>query len=464
LEISGTQASSASDRFDSISQLNFNRNESRQNPDEMSIVGSSIRENDSIDIESLTNLYRDSEHMPPCLEKSLNVLLFYIALKQCDQTTSLDLCINKPDDLDAEIEKEYEFLKQQAAKREIQPKDIQKLINFSHVNARRQSWRYAQNYLKKVLKSIRPLDIQELCRLIKKVDDAAVLIEDKDIILLLGVTGSGKSTTIHFLGESTMKKEIVNGMVHFQLTEVKNEDLRQVTTSARAKSDTRHIIPVRIPSDDGDDIIVCDTPGFEDTNSVEVDIANGISVIKAIQGCHSVRPVVVVSYKSIGDRFQGLRSLAYILVGLLPGIADHIRCFSFVFTKYPKDERQTIHESLKAIRKDFNETEKSDASFRKIFDEMITKTRRRPITIDPIKDNPMDVLNELMTSESIARPNEVFRFSITESSRTIVQEQSRKYQSSIVSATKHFDYLLVKYKLDQLKQVTFVVSTHLTLD
>jgi hypothetical protein len=51
-------------------------------------------------------------------------------------------------------------------------------------------------------------------------------------------------------------------------------------------------------------IILCDTPGFEDSNGAEVDIANGISVIKAILNCKSVRIVLVISDKSRGDRFE----------------------------------------------------------------------------------------------------------------------------------------------------------------
>ena len=49
-----------------------------------------------------------------------------------------------------------------------------------------------------LLKYIQPVDFNFMLQLIKKTQDTAKRIQDKDIILFLGVTGSGKSTTIHF--------------------------------------------------------------------------------------------------------------------------------------------------------------------------------------------------------------------------------------------------------------------------
>jgi len=52
------------------------------------------------------------------------------------------------------------------------------------------------------------------------------LITGKDIILLLGSTGSGKSTTIHYLCGSKMDKRIENGKLQIYPSKVRNEKLR----------------------------------------------------------------------------------------------------------------------------------------------------------------------------------------------------------------------------------------------
>jgi hypothetical protein len=50
-------------------------------------------------------------------------------------------------------------------------------------------------------------------------------------------------------------------------------------------------------------VTLTDTPGFGDSSGVEVDIANSVGVIRAVSKCKSVRPVIILSQKSIGDRW-----------------------------------------------------------------------------------------------------------------------------------------------------------------
>ncbi|CAF3504740.1 unnamed protein product [Rotaria sp. Silwood2] len=68
-----------------------------------------------------------------------------------------------------------------------------------------------------------------------------------------------------------------------------------------------------------------------------------------------------------------------------------------------------------------------------------------------MNDDPLEILQELVRSDDIEYPHEVFHFCITEKSKSILREQVRKHQISIISATKRSDYLFVQYKLDQLK-------------
>ena len=51
-----------------------------------------------------------------------------------------------------------------------------------------------------------PVDINELQRLNESIEDIASFIEGKHIILFIGGTGAGKSTTVHFLSGSQMSK------------------------------------------------------------------------------------------------------------------------------------------------------------------------------------------------------------------------------------------------------------------
>jgi ABC-type multidrug transport system ATPase subunit len=57
-----------------------------------------------------------------------------------------------------------------------------------------------------LLTSIKKFDFEEFFHLHSLVDEVAKEIRDKDIVLLLGSTGSGKSTTTHYLCGSLLEK------------------------------------------------------------------------------------------------------------------------------------------------------------------------------------------------------------------------------------------------------------------
>jgi hypothetical protein len=58
-------------------------------------------------------------------------------------------------------------------------------------------------------------------------------------------------------------------------------------------------------------LVICDSPGFEDTAGVEVDFANGVGMINALHGARSVRIVVILPY----DSFTAVRMAGVIKMG-----------------------------------------------------------------------------------------------------------------------------------------------------
>lgn len=418
-----------------------------------------------ITAEYLNNLHNDFSSMPICAERSVMSILYYVSLKLASKTLLSTNTFIVFKQTNMEIEEEYKILKERLSLEESKDTKIHAMFEDCFVHMQKQNWHGAMTLLRKILRQINPLYITEMMRLIAKVDDAAKLIKNQSIILFLGGTGSGKSTTIHFLAGSKMIGTKMKGLNHIGVdyTSIKNSDLKSITSTPFAQSETKYITPVRVNFKDVDalsrgSIILCDTPGFEDTNGPEVDIANGIGMVRAIKECKDVRPVILMSFKNIGDRYEGLKNLAHTLVGLIPTLEDNISTFSYIFTKYPPHERGTIHASLRNVKEKLNDEEISDVAFTSLFDDMLRKTRRTTLCIDPIKDMPGEVLDDLVKSASISHPEEVFQFFITQKSKAIVKEQINKHQLNIMSAVKRSEYSFIKYKLDQLKQLNDILQ------
>jgi predicted GTPase len=59
-------------------------------------------------------------------------------------------------------------------------------------------------------------------RLLSLAERASNVVKGKDIILLLGSTGCGKSTTIHYLCGSKLRLVNVNGLDHIEAYDITN--------------------------------------------------------------------------------------------------------------------------------------------------------------------------------------------------------------------------------------------------
>ena len=107
------------------------------------------------------------------------------------------------------------------------------------------------------------MDTIKLKSLLDKVDFASNRIFQKDVVLLLGNTGAGKSTFIHYLSGSKMKRELVKGIEHIGPSEIVNEQAKDILTGPFAFSVTKYIHAVDI-KEKSVELTLCDTPGFED--------------------------------------------------------------------------------------------------------------------------------------------------------------------------------------------------------
>ncbi|ETO02276.1 hypothetical protein RFI_35160, partial [Reticulomyxa filosa] len=306
-------------------------------------------------------------------------------------------------------------------------------------------------------------NIKEMLELVEKAEEAAMEIKDKNVILFLGSTGTGKSTLIHFLAGSTMEKQIVDGKPHIAPVNVKDA-LITVKTSPYAKSETRYIaaVPIDLKArgviGGSDTIVLCDTPGFEDTNGPEVDVANGVGIVKALQNCKSVKPVILMSYIALGNRMSCVKDLARTLVGIISSIEDHLCAFSYVFTKFPEDQKQYIHAFTKdtcdSIPKD-----EADEGYKAILTDIAKQTRKNVIAPDLLQDSSIELFESFINTKNfIKNPKEVFQPFLTEKSSAAVRLQVEKHKSDIILAFQHDNYQIAQIKLNELQALNNVLK------
>ena len=87
-------------------------------------------------------------------------------------------------------------------------------------------------------------------------------------------------------------------------------------------------------------IVVCDSPGFGDTEGHEVDIANGIGIARAVRRCKKVKPLILFPADAIGSKYEKVTEVGATMTRFVGSIQKYLPSFSYAFTKFDKSEQQ----------------------------------------------------------------------------------------------------------------------------
>ena len=425
-------------------------NSNEQSCTTSSIIGSMIVYRTSEKQLHCEELRDDCAAMPVCAERTTMELLLHF--RETHKTGFQE--IDKKDSAIQLLEK----VKEQAKRQELLSEEVRASLQGLESMIQNKTDDSTVQVLERILKKMRPLNVHDVRRLVGKAQKAAELIRNKDVVLLIGATGAGKSTTIQFLAGATMTEtrvEVAPGRFLEHITAIdvgENPDLKYITSSPLNKSETRYIAPVTVPLNKvighhaTGDIILCDAPGFGDTAGPEVDIANSVAVVKALKGCKSVKLFALSSYKGLGDRGQGIQKLAHLLVNMVVGIEERLDSIFYGFTKYPeKMDINALLLDVKTSKVDKDPALRADKAFVTVLSDMIERTEDGAHKIDPIKGDRKLLVKSLSRIPGIGYPEEAFRFSLSEETLAVIVDQAKVDKLNIICALKNKDIDLVQY-------------------
>ena len=145
--------------------------------------------------------------------------------------------------------------------------------------------------------------------------------------MLLGETGVGKSTLTHFLAGTILKKGTQNEIKHLELDKFSNDcdlnEIKKIKVSALPESCTKSIYAIKVKHEKSK-LLICDSPGIQDTRGSEIEIANTYGLVKAAQSCKSVVPIIILSKDSMGERMKGLKNMLQQLSNMFNNIEQFL--------------------------------------------------------------------------------------------------------------------------------------------
>ena len=303
-----------------------------------------------------------------------------------------------------------------------------------------------------------PLNIHQMEKLLEKTYEAEQRsIQGREIVVFLGQTGSGKSTTILYLaGLKMIKQEFKIDSKQITSIVPENEVAEGIRPSHLMASETKYLcaMDVNLNSDNSDKkITLCDTPGFGDTAGPEVDIANSIGLFSSIAKAKTLKIVVVISENGIGDRGESLTDLINTLLGTIKDIEDRLESFLFLFTHFSKTE------NLPGILNNYIQSVPQQNTKKiALLKEILRCAEDKRFYINPLDKNPDYVKQKIMNIIAIKKPKEVgFEAKASERSEIIIKETISLLTSRIdvlFGKDNNQDYIpLINLYLDRLKKM-----------
>lgn len=311
------------------------------------------------------------------------------------------------------------------------------------------------------VEKICPINIKSLLLLLNQTEEAALMLDNQDVIMFLGTSQSGKSSTIHYLVGSEIKID-----ERGKVTILKDSELADVTNvktgTGKMVSVTKTINPVKVSKEalrklgvdeailsnfcEEDGIILCDAPGFGDTDGVEVDISNGIGIIRALQKCKSVKFIIVCSVQ-IGETGDNLQRIINTIGSMFCDIKAHLKSFSYVFTKW--SDSQDIIEKIEAIHERVAfKVEQQNTHFGLIIENMHTSIGKNGPSRISFDDSPVSVWEMVLQSDKISNTYEAFKDFIPQESNIALIEYMRNAEFSVLNylRAKEIDSMVNKMK------------------
>ena len=155
-------------------------------------------------------------------------------------------------------------------------------------------------------------------------EENAASATDKEVVLVLGNTGVGKSTAVNYLMGCEMKlvKPSELGLEGpKKVVVVDPESICPEVMPIGHGSQSRTFMPQIVLDADDSNQAYCDCPGFADNRGAEINIANAINTRRVVQQAAGIKVVFLAEYSDIiSSRGSNMRAMEHMCSQMFGGV------------------------------------------------------------------------------------------------------------------------------------------------
>eukprot|EP01031_Cornospumella_fuschlensis_P024805 gene24805-29975_t len=188
------------------------------------------------------------------------------------------------------------------------------------------------------------VDIDRLSSLVACGKEEVEALRGKDVVLIIGKTGVGKSTFIQFIHGVKFSRFQHGGKLYDAVN--KEEVLEEFVIGHVERSTTKQIRSYVSPSG----LVFCDLPGYKDTDDYNVDVATSLWIRKIANICKSLRFVFLIHYAALEEnRGEPFRDLMKLIAGLINEKYEAAMRSSLILFTHLSDRQTTEREESEAL-------------------------------------------------------------------------------------------------------------------
>ena len=248
------------------------------------------------------------------------------------------------------------------------------------------------------------IDVNELSVLVEAGQQDIRTLEGKDVVLIIGKTGVGKSTFIQMLNGATMiRKDRIYCAI---------EDENYLPDFAIGYEEKAKTKLVRSYANSASGMVFCDLPGYKDTDSCHIDIATAVWISDIARVSKSLRMIILIHNSSLYDaRGESFRDMICLLSKLMKNNPEKFNtsmmmCFTHVSDLFDVEREDSvllpeISNQIKNIRKgskDSNNLRAGDEYLMNLIRTCIKQTNGYVRILNPVKTDVNEIVKFLQTN------------------------------------------------------------------
>ena len=207
---------------------------------------------------------------------------------------------------------------------------------------------------------------------------------------------------------------------HIQASPMPKE-LEDFIASSAKRSITRYINPLQLTlknnSGDTEYIVIVDTPGFGDSQGLEVDISNSIGIVKSVGQSNKVYPVIIFNEQNQGGKCELMKEQIEFYSAMIKGMnTEENDSVNFFFSHY--NEGRNLGELIRETIDGLNAQELMNIGLVTVLKKMRDLgDAGKLLVLNPVDGMKDKVLKIILDKQPIINPAGNFALALKESSK-----------------------------------------------